>query len=203
MREIIYYSRTAPTWGNFGTDLQKAGRIDIAIHTVIAAFFLSHKIRTDAKLHLVFAGAPDPTKHLELKPVTEGRTGIDKIYLGKKDVSRVLKKMLYKYKKGEKREVFPGFWIEKKGFIDIVGSLASQGRNIYILDPKGEQIREAEIKSDPIFVLGDHKGLPKKELKRLKTITTPISLGKRTYFASQAISIVNNELDLREDSGRL
>ena len=111
--------------------------------------------------------------------------------------------MLYKYKKGERREVFPGFWIEKKGFISIVADLASEGRNIYILDPKGEHIREAEIKSDPIFILGDHKGLPKKELKRLKSITTPISLGKRTYFASQAISIVNNELDLREDSGRL
>jgi len=204
MREIVYYSRTAPTLGNFSTDdLQKAGRIDIAIHVIIAAFFLSHKIRSDTKLHLCFAGPPDPSKHIEMQPVLAGETGVDKIYLAKKDVSSILKKILYKSKDGVKTEVFPGYWIEKKGFLEVVKELKSQGRNIYILDPKGEDIREAEIKESPIFILGDHKGLPGKELKRLKQTCTPITVGKRTYFASQIVAILNNELDRREDSGKL
>lgn len=203
MREFIYYSRTAPTSGNFGTDLQEAGRIDIAVHTVIGVFFLSHKIRSDAKLHLVFAGPPDPVKHLEIHPVTEGKTGVDKIYLSKKDVSGILKKMLYKYREGEKREVFPGFSIEKKNFMEVVKELAAEGRNLYVLDPEGEDIRTAEIQENPVFILGDHKGLPDKELKRLKQLCTPITIGKRTYFASQTVSVVNNELDRREDDGRL
>lgn len=203
MREIVYYSRTAPTSGNFGTDLQKAGRIDIAIHTVIATFFLSHKIRSDAKLHMLFAGPPDPVKHLEIHPVTEGETGVDKIYLSKKDVSSILKKMLYKYREGEKREVFPGFWIEKRNFLEVVKDLYEQERNLYILDADGEDIRTVDIKKDPVFILGDHKGLPDKEFKRLKQLCTPVSIGKRVYFASQTISVVNNELDRREDEGRL
>lgn len=204
MREIIYYSRTAPTSGNYvGDNLQESGRIDIAIHTVIATFFLSHKIRNDAKLHLCFAGPPTPPRHLEIMPVLEGKTGVDKIYLSKTNVSAVLKKMLYKYREGEKREVFPGFWIEKKGFLDIVSELSKQGRNIYVLDASGEDIRTCEIKENPVFVLGDHKGLPLKEYKRLKDICTPVSIGKRTYFASQTIAVVNNELDRREDEGKL
>lgn len=204
MREFIYYSRTAPTSGSYiKEDLQEAGRIDIAIHVIIASFFLSHKIRTDTKLHLLFAGPPTPPRHLELKSVTEGQTGIDKIYLAKKDVSSVLKKMLYKYREGEKREVFPGFWIEKKGLLDLVNELNKQERNIYILDAEGEDIRKAEIKENPIFILGDHKGLPTKELKRLKQICKPVSLGKRVYFASQTVAIVNNELDRREEEGKL
>ena len=204
MRELIYYSRTAPTTGSYiKEDLQESGRIDIAIHTIIAAFFLSHKIRTDMRLHMIFAGPPDPQKHLELNPVTEGKTGIDKIYISKKNVSAILKKMLYKYKEGEKREVFPGFWIEKKGFLELVNDLAKQGRNVYALDPDGEDIRIAEIKPDPIFILGDHKGLPTKELKRLKKLCNPVSIGKKTYFASQTVAIVNNELDRREESGLL
>ena len=147
MREFIYYSRTAPTAGNFiKEDLQASGRIDIAVHTIIAAFFLSHKIRTDTKLHLLFAGPPNPPRHLELQPVIEGKTGVDKIYLAKKDVSSVLKKMLYKYREGEKNEVFPGFWIEKKGFLELVKEMHKDGRNIYILDPDGEDIRKAQIK---------------------------------------------------------
>ncbi len=201
MREFIYYSRTAPTSGNFSTDdLQKAGRIDIAIHVIIASFFLSHKIRSDTKLHLCFAGPPAPPRHIEMSPVLEGETGIDKIYLAKKDISTILKKILYKYRQGEKREVFPGYWIEKKGFLELVKELKNQGKTLYILDPKGVDIRKAEIKKDPIFILGDHKGLPEKELKRLKTICNPVTLGKRVYFASQVVAIVNNELDRREDS---
>lgn len=197
-RSFIYYSRTAPTAGSYiKDDLQESGRIDIAVHSVIAAFFLSHKIRTDTTLHMIFAGPPTPPRHLEIKPVTEGKTGIDKIYLAKKDVSSILKKMLYKYREGENREVFPGFCIEKKGFVELVSELHNQGRNLYILDPKGEDIRKAEIKENPIFILGDHKGLPDKELKRLKKICHPITLGKKIYFASQTITIVNNELDRR------
>ncbi len=200
MREFIYYSRTAPTAGSYiKEDLQESGRIDIAIHTVIATFFLSQAIRTDARLHLIFTGPPTPPRHIELHPVHEGKTGIDKIYISKKNISSILKKMLYKYREGIKREVFPGFWIEKKSFLDLVEELAAQNRDLYTLDSRGEDIRETRIKENPIFILGDHRGLPAKELKRLKTRSKQISIGKRTYFASQTIAIVNNELDRRED----
>ena len=201
MREFLYYSRTAPTAGSMiKDDLMKAGRLDIAVHTVIAAFFLSNKIRTDVRLHLVFSGPPTPPRHLEFKPVTEGKTGEDKIYLNKKDVATIIKKMLYKYKEGIKNEVFPGYWVQKKGFLELVKELNEEGRDLYILDADGEDIREADIGENPIFILGDHLGLPSKEYKRLKQICKPVSIGKRTYFASQTVAIVNNELDRREDT---
>jgi tRNA (pseudouridine54-N1)-methyltransferase len=204
MREFIYYSRTAPTAGNYiRENLQESGRIDIAIHTVISTFFLSHAIRTDAKLHMIFAGPPTPPRHIEMSPVVEGKTGIDKIYLAKSNVSAVIKRLLYKYREGVRTEVFPGFWIEKKGFLELANELAKQGRSLYMLDPKGEDLRTVEIGKDPIFILGDHKGVPAKELKRLKKNFVPVSIGPRTYFASQTIAIVNNELDRREAEGRL
>ena len=204
MRELIYYSRTAPTSGNYiGENLQESGRIDIAIHTVIAAFFLSHKLRNDVKLHMMFAGPPTPPRHLEIMPVIDGKTGVDKIYLAKTNVSAVLKKMLYKYKEGVKNEVFPGFWIEKKGFLELVNEMVDEGRNVYLLDDEGEDIRTTEIKENPVFILGDHKGLPEKEFKRLRKMCKTVSIGKRTYFASQTVAVVNNELDRREDEGRL
>jgi tRNA (pseudouridine54-N1)-methyltransferase len=200
MREFLYYSRTAPTAGNYvKEDLMKSGRLDIAIHSVIASLFLSHKIRTDTKVHLVFAGQPDPSKHLEMKPKVDGKTGVDKIYISKKNVSTIIKKMLYKHKEGEKREVFPGFWVEKKGVYQVLKDLVGEGRTLYVLDAKGEDIRDVEIAENPVFVLGDHEGLPSKELKRLKKMMVPVSIGKKTYFASQTIAIVNNELDRREE----
>src|SRR3989344_2319687 len=204
MREFIYYSRTAPTSGSYiKEDLQKSGRIDIAIHTIIAAFFLSNKTREDVKLHLLFAGPPNTPRHLEIKPVLDGKTGIDKIYFVKSNIASLIKKMLYKFREGERREVFPGFWIEEKTFLQLVNEMNDKGKNLYVLDPKGEDIRKVKIESDPVFILGDHHGLPLKELKRLKKICTPITVGPATYFASQTIVIVNNELDRREANWQL
>ncbi len=191
MRTFVYFSGTARTSGNFDVkNLMKAGRMDIVMHTIINAFFLSHKLREDVKLHLVFYGAPDPPKHIELQVKAETE-------LSKKDLGNLIKKILYKYKEGKKIEVLPGCFIEKKSFLKVVEELTEQGNEIFVLDKKGKNIREAKIPEKSVFIVGDHNGLPKKELKRLKKIGKTISAGPETYFASQIMTILNNELDLR------
>ena len=191
MRTFVYFSSTARTSGNFSVDsLMDAGRMDIAIHVIINAFFLSHSLRDDVVLHLIFYGAPDPPKHIEIHVSEETK-------LSKKDVANLLKKVLYKYRPGQKTEAAPGCFIEKKSFLDVIGEIAKEGKEIFILDKKGKNIREAEIGKNSAFVLGDQNGLPKKELKRLKKITETISVGPKVYFASQVVSILNNEIDLR------
>ncbi|MEK6906883.1 MAG: hypothetical protein AABW81_04655 [Nanoarchaeota archaeon] len=189
MRHFVYFSKSAVTTGNF-QDLMKAGRMDIAIHVVIATFFLSHDFRKDTKLHLVFYGMPDPPKHIEIQ-VT------DDLSISKKDVGSLIKKLLYKYKEGKKTEVFPGCFVEKKSLIKVIEELIDEGKEVFILDKKGEDIRKAEIKDNCVFILGDHDGLPKKEIKRLKSISKSVSIGPKIYFASQTVAIVNNELDRR------
>lgn len=106
----MYFSGKATTSGGFDINkLMNAGRLDIAIHVIISCFFLSHDIRKDAKLHLVFYGMPDPPKHIEMQVTPE-------LEISKKDVGNLLKKILYKYQKGRKAEVLPGCSIEKKKF---------------------------------------------------------------------------------------
>lgn len=199
MRTFIYYSSKAPTSGNLikKDDLMSSGRLDIAIHSIIAAFFLSHEMRRDVFFHMVFDGPNDPTKHLIFSPVLEGQTGEDKIYLNKKDIASIIKKMLYKYKPNELTQVFPGYFIEKKPLISVIKELLSQEKTLYILDKKGEDIRNLKINENPVFLIGDHEGLPslKKELKRYKSQIKQVSIGPNTYFASQTITILNNELD--------
>lgn len=181
----------------------KAGRMDIACHVIINSFFLSHKKRDDVILHLVFYGPPDPPKHIILNPkkyLPETGKEVGSLDLSKKDVSGLLKRILYRYKKGEKREAFPGCWIEKKSLFDVLEELEKEGKKIYILDENGEDIRNfsKEDLENSAFLLGDCKGLPKKELRRLKKKFKLISVGKKIYFASQVVTIVNNELDRRE-----
>ena len=191
MRHFVYFSKSARTSGNFDVkNLMKAGRMDIVIHAIIAGFFLSKDYREDVKMHLVFYGAPDPPKHIEMQITPE-------LEINKKDIGKLMKKILYKYRKQEKQEVFPKCFIEKKSFLKVVEELQEQGKKIFILDKKGEDIRKFKIPKDCVFIIRDHEGLPSKELKRLKKVTTPLSVGPKTYFASQTIAIVNNELDIR------
>jgi len=177
----------------------KAGRMDIACNVIIMAFFISHNLRENVKVHLIFEGMPDPPKHIEMWPA-KGLADIEnRIDISKKDVAGLKKKILYKYKKGEKNEVFPGYWIEKKSLTKVLEELREDGNEIFILDKKGENLRDVKISKNCVFVLGDQDGIPKKELKRLKKSLNPISVGPKTYFASQVITIVNNELDIRGD----
>ena len=192
MKHFVYFSKSAATSGNAlsGDNLMKAGRMDIAIHTIIASLFLSHDYRKDVKVHLVFYGMPDPPKHIEIQ-VT------DELEISKKDVANLIKKILYKYREGKKTEVFPKCFVEKKSLLDVIELLEKEGNEIFLLDEDGEDIRKAKIPKDCVFVLGDHDGIPGKELKRLKQKSTMISIGPKIYFASQVAAIVNNELDRR------
>src|SRR4030042_1651343 len=122
MRHFVYFSSTARTSGNFDiSDLMKSGRMDIVMHVIINAFFISHNLRDDVKLHLIFYGAPDPPKHIEMRIKAETN-------LSKKDVANLIKKILYKYKKGERIEVFPGCFIEKKSFLSVIDELIREGK---------------------------------------------------------------------------
>lgn len=191
MRTFVYFSSTARTSGNFSVDnLMDAGRMDIAMHVIINAFFLSHSLRDDVVLHLVFYGAPDPPKHIEIHVNEETN-------LSKKDVANLIKKILYKYKPGTRTEAVPGCFVEKKSFLNVIEEISEQGKEIFILDEKGENIRNSKIGKNSAFILGDQNGLPKKELKRLKKTAQTISVGPKVYFASQVVSILNNEIDIR------
>jgi len=196
MRTFVYFSNSAATSGKTLSgdrgkmDLMKAGRMDIVIHVIINAFFISHEIRDDVKLHLIFNGPPDPPRHIEINVTPE-------MSLSKKDIGTFLKKVLYKYREGENTEVFPGCFIEKKSFLKVVDDFLEKGKKIFVMEKKGRSLRDIKISKDSVFVIGDHDGLPKKELKRLKSLVTSVSVGPKMYFASQVITILNNELDVR------
>jgi tRNA (pseudouridine54-N1)-methyltransferase len=200
MREFVYYSENAPTTGNFNTEnLMKAGRIDIACNVVIMSLFVSHFMRDDVKLHMVFDGPPDKPKHLEIFPSNNLDNVENKIDISKKDIAGLIKRMLYKYKKGEKREISSGYSIEKKSLLQVIEELQNQGKTIYVLDKKGEDIRNIEINGKEVFILGDQDGIPKLEMKKLKNMEIKkVSVGPQMYFASQVVVILNNEIDRKE-----
>ncbi|MBS3072733.1 hypothetical protein J4477_02780 [Candidatus Pacearchaeota archaeon] len=194
MREFIYFSNRAVTSGKYlSENLMQAGRMDIAIHVLINSLFLSHKIREKTKVHLIFNGPPNPPQHLIIFP--DGKNSSGKIQLSKKDVAGLIKKLLYKSNPDKITQVEEGYEVEKKSIFKVLDEMEKEGKEIYVLDYKGEDIRKIKFSENPVLIIGDHEGFNKKELKKLKSYGKAISIGKETYFASQVVTIINNELD--------
>ncbi|EJE4205460.1 tRNA (pseudouridine(54)-N(1))-methyltransferase TrmY, partial [Vibrio parahaemolyticus] len=100
--------------------------------------------------------------------------------------------------KEQLREVEPGITVRTVSFERLVQELA-EDHQLYMLDKKGEFVREAEIGANPCFLLTDHIPMPKKSFNSLKRLgTEKISLGPKMLFASQCVVLIHNELDIRE-----
>jgi len=160
-------------------------------------------MRDDVKLHLMLNGPPDPPKHIEITAKTsEGmpETGkeVGSVDISKKDIGGLIKIILYKYKKDRKIEVYNGISVEKKSFVKLIDEF--KDRTIYLLDKKGEDISKIKIKENPVFIIGDHEGLPKKVKKYIlkNKNVKPVSIGPKMYFASHVVVILNNILDRNE-----
>jgi tRNA (pseudouridine54-N1)-methyltransferase len=187
MRHFILISAKGRTKGDW-TDLMAAGRMDIICHAVVSALYLSNAVRDDVKLSISLNGPPTPPRMIEVSSDPEST-------LSKKDIGTLIKSALWKYKEGKKVQAFPGVTIEKKSWQQQVTDEIEAEKPIFYLDEDGADVTELDLGENPVFVIGDHEGLDKNELKFLKTRAKPVSIGKRVYFTSQVISFLNIWMD--------
>jgi tRNA (pseudouridine54-N1)-methyltransferase len=186
MREFLLYSRmgkTDPHW----TNLHDAGRLDIVYECIVTSLFLSHGLRRNVTFNAVLNGPPNPPMHLQINgaELYDVRTDID-------TWQTILKKTL-------NGKTHPGITTSKTSFEALVKAKAETA-NIYILEEGGKNIAETELKENPLFVLGDHVGLPKNAERFALRFGEKISLGKTPYLAASCITIINYLLDTRERS---
>ncbi len=181
MREFILYSRLGRTDVNW-SNLHDAGRLDIVYECIIASLFLSHAIRKDTNFHAILNGPPNPPKHLKI----EGATLHD-VRTDQQTWTTILKKIL----SGKQH---PGITLTKTSFETLLKTKAQQTQ-ICILEEGGKPINETTIGNNPVFILGDHVGLPKKTEDFALRYGEKISLGKTPYLAATCITILNYTLD--------
>ena len=164
--------------------MHDAGRMDIVHECIVASLFLSHGLRRNVIFHAVLNGPPKPPLHLQIRgsELYDVRTDIDTWQV-------ILKKTI-------NQKPHPGVEVIKTGYEALLKERA-ETNHVYVLEENGKNIIETEIKSNPIFVLGDHVGLPKKAEALALRYGEKISLGKQPYLAASCITILNYLLDLQ------
>jgi len=181
MREFVLYSRKGRTDSQF-TSLRDAGRLDVVHECIVASLFLSHGIRRNVVFHSLLSGPPKPPLHLKI----DGATLRD-VRTNQQTWKGILKKVLSGMS-------HPGILVDKKSFEALLKEKANEAP-IYVLEEGGKDVLEVDIGENPVFVLGDHIGLPKKVEGFALRYGEKVSLEKQPYLAASCITILNYLLD--------
>jgi len=192
MRRFVVVGHRAVTSSNFNlNDLcGSAGRLDVLLRCINSVFFLSHDLRRDAELYLIFKGEPDPPKTIKF-------VGNELKYLNPDERSTaalIRNALMKKIKKSEIRST-PGIYISRNNFEDTIEKLANISKLIYLRED-GKPFDQKETDQDYTFVLGDDRNLSKEEEGILKKFQPEIiSLGPISYHSDHCITILNWLLD--------
>lgn len=183
MLEFVLYSRKGRTDGNF-RNLREAGRLDVVYQCLLFAFFTSGAIRHDVIFHVILNGPPRPPLHLTI----DGRRLRD-VRTDERTWEDILRKVL-------SDGSHPGITVKKESLQVLIKS--KKRENIFVLEEKGEDISKVTFGKNPVFVLGDQVGLPRKDEKFILRYGTKVSLGKRPYLAASCVDIINYLVDVQE-----
>ena len=181
VREFILYSRKGRTDSRF-SNLKDAGRLDVVHECIVASLFLSHGIRRDVVFHAILSGPPSPPLHLKI----DGSQLRD-VRTDQATWEEIFRKVL-------SGKSHPGISVHKCSFESLLKE-KSVTSAVYVLEEGGKDIFEVNLEENPIFVLGDHVGLPRKVEGFALRYGRKISLGKQPYLAASCITVVNYLLD--------
>ncbi|MBF4422678.1 MULTISPECIES: tRNA (pseudouridine(54)-N(1))-methyltransferase TrmY [Vibrio] len=197
MRAFVVRARAASTdKQTFLASVGQEAHTEILAHVLMNAIFTAQSHRDDVVVYLVLESTQDFSRTLCFESSQLHNIGgfheqalLTKIGLAL-DVSVGMGKE-------QTREVEQGLTVETISFEKLVQRL-SESYHLYLLDKKGESVREHQFSDDSCFLLTDHIPMPKKSWNSLKRLNTQkISLGPRMLFASQCIVLIQNELDIR------
>lgn len=173
-------SRRGRTDGDFES-LREAGRLDVVYQCLLLGLFTSGAIRRNVVFHVVLGGPPRPPLHL----CVDGRYVRD-VRTDERTWEELLKNVL----SGGSHQ---GITVDKASLQELVRSR----RNVFVLEEKGEDVSKVKFGVNPVFVLGDQVGLPRKDERYVLRRGRKVSLGKKPYLAATCVDVINYLADLR------
>ena len=191
MREFIVTGHEVPTAPDFSLDdiTGGAGRLDVLSRCVTAALLLSHDIREDVRVRLVFRDA--------ITVRFEG-SRLRRLNPDERSTAALIRDALADREEAVGRraaETSPGVLVSRLGFKSTLADAADGGTVVH-LDQSGEPVADVPVPADPVFVLSDHVEFTDRETKLVdEAATETVRLGPESLHADQAITVAHNYLD--------
>jgi len=191
MRQFVVIGHDAPTTPDFSLDdlAGAAGRLDVLCRCVTSAFFLSHAIREDVRVHLVLA---------DEYTVTFDGAELRRLNPDERSTAALIRKAL-----GEREEAIghvpvetsPGVSLTRRGFEPTLSAVAAEG-TVVQLHEDGDPVVDVVPPTDPVFVLSDHHDFGAEETEQIEArAEARVSLGPEPLHADHAVTVAHNYLD--------
>lgn len=200
MRRVVVVGQSAHASGAFLLDdvPGTSGRIDVLARSVRAAMLVSHGIRRDVVVYLVFLGGPAAPRTLRIE-------GADARFLrpDERNLSVLVQKMLTRVIPDAPPGTFVplrhGMAVARGGVDCVLADMPNAA--LFVLEAGGEDVRRADLpdaEHDSAFFLGDHTGFDDATRAALSAAgARSLSLGPVVVQAEDAIAVLSNELDRR------
>ena len=189
MREFIVLGHEAPTTPDFSLDdiAGGAGRLDVLCRCVTSAFFLSHDIREDVRVHLVLSD--------EFTVTFEG-TELRRLNPDERSTAALVRGALEEREEAighQPVETSPGVSLTRVGFEP---TLSATDGTVVQLHEDGDPVVDVSVPADPVFVLSDHRDFADRERELLaEAADERVRLGPERLHADHAITVAHNYLD--------
>ncbi|QCC46567.1 tRNA (pseudouridine(54)-N(1))-methyltransferase TrmY [Halobellus limi] len=191
MRQFLIVGHDAPTTPEFSLDdlAGGAGRLDVLCRCVNSAFFLSHSIREDVRVHLVlgdeFTVRFEGSELRRLNPDERSTAALVRQALEHRDDA--IGHM--------PAESTPGVSIRRMGFEATLDDVA-EGATVVELHEDGDPIADVEPPADPLFVLSDHHEFAESERSLLEAEADErVRVGPEVLHADHTVTVAHNYLD--------
>jgi tRNA (pseudouridine54-N1)-methyltransferase len=190
MRQFIVVGHDAPTTADISLDdLPGAGRLDVLCRCVNSAFFLSHDLREDVRVHLVLND--------EYVVRFEGRE-LRRLNPDERSTGALIRGALEAREEAigaMEANPSPGVYIGKGDFASTVESAAEEG-TLVELHEDGDPVVDVAPPENPIFVLSDHHDFTESEADLLaERADRRVSIGPHALHADHTITVAHNYLD--------
>lgn len=195
MRRFLFLSHTAPPDGAWGLDdlPGQAGRVDVLCRNVQAAFHVSHGLRDDVEVFLVFAADPARPTAIRLVGAHIQHLNPDE----RSTAARIQQALRARPEDPWWEEVQPGLHVAPFSLGQVLDDLESGGIPV-LLDPDGAPVEDAELPGEALFLLSDHVPFTAEEYRLLDDRgTRRVSLGDAWYHGNHAVAVVQWVLDRR------
>ncbi|MEF8828881.1 MAG: tRNA (pseudouridine(54)-N(1))-methyltransferase TrmY [Haloarcula sp.] len=191
MRQFVIIGHDAPTTPEFSLDdlAGAAGRLDVLCRCVTSAFFLSHDIREDVRVHLILCD--------EYTVTFEG-SDLRRLNPDERSTAALIRTALEEREEAIGHipvETSPGVSLTRRGFEGTLDDVARRG-TVVQLHEDGDPIVDVAPPSDPVFVLSDHNDFRDEEATLLADHAEErVSLGPEALHADHSITVAHNYLD--------
>lgn len=198
MRTFILRARKGTVHADKVTSQVGSGaHFEIIAHLLANAFYISNDMRMDVEVYIILDSTPDFPRTLKFS----SKSGLSFPGFHEQAILSTISSALAKganIAKDATQQIEPGIEISGFGFDTLMQKLQAQDYPLYLLDKKGEDIRDVNFTANSVFILSDHLPMPKNSIKVLERRgLTKINLGPKMLFASQCVTLVHNELDRR------